>query len=119
MVHRYGCPAAGSALPAALAAPGLVDAALGDFDLRRAVAAVWEVVAEGNRYVERVRPWELARAGDAAGLDAALGTLLASCRVLGELLAPFLPDAVARIAAQLAVGPDGRLPAPLPLFPRL
>src|SRR2546430_10134090 len=86
---------------------------------RRAVAAVWEVVAEGNRYVERVRPWELARAGDAAGLDAALGTLLASCRVLGELLAPFLPDAAARIAAQLAVGPDGRLPAPLPLFARL
>jgi methionyl-tRNA synthetase len=118
MVHRYGSPAAAAVLPAATAAPGLVDAALAGFDLRRAVGAVWAVVAEGNRYVERVRPWELARSGDTGALDAVLGTLLATCRALGELLVPFLPDAAERIAAQCTPGADGRLPAPSPLFPR-
>jgi methionyl-tRNA synthetase len=75
-------------------------------------------VEEGNRYVERVCPWELARSGDAERLDAALAALVRSCRLLGELLVPFLPGAAARIAAQVTAR-DGRLPAPEPLFRRL
>lgn len=37
-------------------------AALDRFDFRAATAAVWDIVGEANRYIERVRPWELARA---------------------------------------------------------
>ena len=37
-------------------------AALDGFDFRAATAAVWDIVGEANRYIERVRPWELARA---------------------------------------------------------
>ena len=118
MVHRYGHPSVGPALPAALAAPALVDAALASFDLRAATAAVWRVVDEGNRYVERVRPWELARVRDPS-LDGVLGTLLATCRALGELLAPFLPSAAARIVAACTPGVSGWLPAAEPLFRRL
>jgi methionyl-tRNA synthetase len=118
MVHRYGLPSAGPALPAALAAPALVDAALASFDLRAATAAVWRVVDEGNRYVERTRPWELARVRDPS-LDGVLGTLLATCRALGELLVPFLPDAAARVVAACTPGVSGRLPAAEPLFRRL
>jgi methionyl-tRNA synthetase len=122
MVHRYRDGVvpllATPALPAASAAAGLVDGALADFDLRRAVGAVWRVVEEGNRHVERVRPWELGRSRDAERLDAALAALVRSCRLLGELLVPFLPGAAARIAAQVTAR-DGRLPAPEPLFRRL
>ena len=45
-----------------------VGAALAGFDFRRATAAVWAIADEANRFVNRVRPWDLARAeraGDA------------------------------------------------------
>jgi methionyl-tRNA synthetase len=134
MVHRYrggrapaaGAPAAGAERLAAACqeAPALVDQALASGDFRRAVAAVWAIVEEANRYVEAVRPWALARAergGEpAAGrrLDGALGALLRACRVLAAELAPFLPSAASRIAARCDTAP-GRLPSPEPLFRRL
>lgn len=133
MVHRYrdgrvrtdGVPATvASALPALRRAPGGVDTALADFDFRRATSVLWHVVDEANRHVNRVRPWELAaaeRGGDADAareLDAVLALLVRTCRALGDNLAPFLPDAAARIDRQCAA-PDGRLPAPAPIFRRL
>jgi methionyl-tRNA synthetase len=140
MVHRYRdgrVPAAGGPAPAGerLAAaceraPAEVDQALAVGDFRRATAAVWSIVEEGNRYVEAVRPWELARAeraGAAGGvgagrrLDGALAILVTACQALATELAPFLPSAAARIAAQCDAtdATSGRLPAPEPLFRRL
>jgi methionyl-tRNA synthetase len=43
-------------------AAGRVDAALAEFDFRQATAAVWAIADEANRFINRVRPWELARA---------------------------------------------------------
>lgn len=99
--------------------PKLVDAALADFDLRRASGAVWTIVDGANRFIEQVRPWERAKAGDRAGLDAALAGLVAACGCLADELAPLLPGAAAAIAGQCRAGPDGRLPAPQPRFARL
>ena len=52
-----------------------VSAALDAFDFRAAIAAIWDIVGTANRYIERVRPWELARAArertGAAGLSTA------------------------------------------------
>jgi methionyl-tRNA synthetase len=138
MIHRYrggrvpavpADPAEAGAGAAALReacrrAPGLIDDALAGFDFRRATAAVWEIAEEANRHVNEVRPWDLAkaeRAGDErAGrrLDAALATLLGTCRTIADLLAPFLPDAAARLARQCTPAPD-LLPAPGPVFRRL
>jgi methionyl-tRNA synthetase len=133
MIGRYrdGRVPAGSGVPGGeelAAACGQADdaigAALADFDFRRATAAVWAIAAEANRFVNRVRPWELAKAertGDlAAGerLDAVLSVLLEACSVLGRVLTPFLPDAAVRITGQCTPR-DGRLPAPSPVFRRL
>ena len=111
------------ALSAARAkAPGLIDAALAGGDFRKATAAVWAIAEAANRCVSHTRPWDLAKAelagdGDAGrALDAVLGALIATCREVADHLAPFLPDASARITAQCA---GERLPAPVPLFPRL
>jgi methionyl-tRNA synthetase len=131
MIRRYR----GGQVPGATAAPGAAPggerlaaacreanaaagAALEDFDFRRATAAVWRIVDEANAYVNRARPWELARAGD-PGLDGVLAHLLRACSVLGRELAPFLPDLAARVAAQCTPGGDGRLPVPGPVFRRL
>ncbi|MEU1725381.1 methionine--tRNA ligase [Nonomuraea sp. NPDC005692] len=92
--------------------PGDVHGALRDFDFRRAAGAVWRLVEEANRYVERVRPWQQA-AGDR---EASLGVLVGACRTLAVQLDPFLPTAAARVAAAVS---GERLPRPAPLFPRL
>ncbi|WP_431928864.1 methionine--tRNA ligase [Nonomuraea jabiensis] len=110
MVHRFldgHVPPAGEELAAVP-----VDEALEAFDFRRAATAVWALVEEANRYVERTRPWQQSRAGQ----EAALGTLVHACRTLAVQLEPFLPTAAARVAA--AVGGE-RLPRPEPLFRRL
>jgi methionyl-tRNA synthetase len=56
--------------------------------------------------------------GDFRAASAALRTLLGACTALARQLAPFLPGAAARIAAQCEPG-AGRLPDPRPLFPRV
>jgi methionyl-tRNA synthetase len=105
-------------------APERIAAALASFDFRAAVAAIWAVVDEANRYLERAQPWRLARAeqaGDAeAGplLDRSLVLLLGTCSQLGRELVPFLPGLAARIQATCD-GSDGKLPEPLPVFPRI
>jgi methionyl-tRNA synthetase len=87
--------------------PSAIDKALAAFDLRAATAALWEVVAEGNRFVSATQPWELAktiRTGDSQAserLDAVLATLLKACRVITHELSPFLPLGAERIATAL------------------
>jgi methionyl-tRNA synthetase len=105
-------------------APGRVRAGLDDYDFRAAAAAIWAIVDRANRYAELSEPWRLARAardGDlaaAAGRDLALGRLLAACRALAGELAPFVPGLAASIGTACG-GPDGAVPQPRPLFPRL
>jgi len=113
-------PPGGEDLDAAIRQAGdLVRAALAEFDFRQATAAVWAIADEANRFVNRVRPWELAKAGPAGRLDAVLYLLARACAAAGRELTPFLPDAAARVTAQLTPGGDGRLPAPCPVFRRL
>jgi len=105
-------------------APERVAVALAAFHFRAATAAVWDVVDEANRYVERTEPWLLARAerrGDAAAgrlLDESLALLASACSELAVLLAPFLPDLAGRIRAAFNDS-AGALPAAEPVFPRL
>ena len=123
--------------------PARVHAALGDFDPRAALAALWELVERANRYIEETAPWALAkRANDGdpeaeRRLDTVLHTLAESLRLLAHHLTPFLPAAAAAVGAQLGLPPGGdgrpereavrwgatmtgrRPPEPRPMFPRL
>jgi methionyl-tRNA synthetase len=129
MIHRYrdghvpvtsaNAPDANDLEAAIGNAPGLIAGALEDFDFRRATEAVWRVADAANRYVNHTRPWDLAKAGDDAELEAVLSALLRACQVTGRHLAPFLPDAAARITRQCAPDEAGLLPGPSPLLPRL
>ena len=117
--------AGGRALAAACQrAPERIAVALSAFDFRAATAAIWDVVDEANRYVERAEPWLLARAerdGDpAAGrlLDESLALLVGACSELAIQLVPFLPDLAGRISAAVDDS-AGQLPAAEPVFPRL
>lgn len=104
-----------------------VDEAVDAFDLRAATGAIVGLADSGNRYVAAREPWLLARAersegADPAVLDSVLAELVATGRTLARMLRPFLPDAAARLTAQLTERPStdgGRLPPPTPVFERL
>jgi len=83
-----------------------VEAAMDEFAFHRALTALWEVLAVLNRYVDATQPWHLARdPAQRPRLDTVLYTLAESLRALGIVLAPFLPQAAARIRD--AVGEHG------------
>ncbi|HEY1917962.1 MAG TPA: methionine--tRNA ligase [Streptosporangiaceae bacterium] len=131
MVHRYrdgvvpaavaGDPAAAGLIAACDQAPGRIDAAIEAFDFRGAAVAAWDIVDAANRYLEQAEPWHLAKAANAsqpaaARLDAVLATTIAACRCLAVQLAPFVPAAAARVAAQCEAGV---LPPSEPVFARV
>ncbi|HEX5190373.1 MAG TPA: methionine--tRNA ligase [Streptosporangiaceae bacterium] len=97
-------------------------AALAVGDFRAATAAVWSVAVAANRFISQTRPWQIAAAAAAgderAGLrlDATLALLVRTCRELAGQLEPFLPDAAARIAAQVS---PARLAAPEQIFAKI
>jgi methionyl-tRNA synthetase len=126
-------------MPAELAAAfdkTLVDvrAAMEEFAFHRALVSIWEFIGAVNRYVDTMQPWVLAKQpAERARLDAVLYDLAQALHCLGVVLAPFLPDASAKIrtalgesgAPTLARSPWGELPAgrrveKIPgLFPRV
>lgn len=85
-----------------------IDTVLGEFDFRAASGAITELAAHANRFVSTTRPWELAQReldndhAPSGELDAILGALLDTCRVLSSELSPFLPAAARRIHHALA-----------------
>jgi methionyl-tRNA synthetase len=75
-------------------------------ELTSALDEIWQRVRRLNRYVEEQAPWQLAKDPERAGdLDRVLRTLAEGLRVVSVLLAPYLPDATAKLLAALGA-PD-------------
>jgi methionyl-tRNA synthetase len=68
--------------------------------------AIWSRVRRLNRYVEETRPWDLAKDDDGAELDRVLYNLAEGVRVLGLLLAAYMPITSERVLD--ALGEEGR-----------
>jgi methionyl-tRNA synthetase len=119
IVHRHGGLVTGRPTGALAAASealaGQIDAALARFDVRTAAAAVWALVEEGNRTVDRERPWALGSADP--HLYNVLTTLVLACRTIANEITPFLPESAALLQERLGEGECvGHGP---PVFPRL
>jgi methionyl-tRNA synthetase len=111
-----------------------VTALLRQNELQDALVAIWSLVTRANQYIDQTAPFKLAKdPAQAARLDQVLYNLIECCRVLGILIAPYLPGTAEKIFAQLNLGPVppllseaqwGKLAAghkvgdPVPLFPR-
>ncbi len=75
-------------------------------ELTNALDEIWQRVRRLNRYVEEQAPWQLAKDPERAqDLDRVLRTLAEGLRVVSVLLAPYLPDATAKLLAALGA-PD-------------
>jgi methionyl-tRNA synthetase len=102
--------------------------------LQGALQGIWSLVARANLYVERTKPFNLAKdPAQANRLDEVLYNLAETCRVLAALLWPFLPGTAQKIYAQLGLTgvpdkfseaawgklqPGHKIGEPSPLFPR-
>jgi len=104
---------------------------INDQAFNEALATIWDVIGDANRYVDSQAPWALAKT-DPVRRDQVLWVLIETIRRVTLLTQPFMPDATARILDQLAVTADSRdfaafdremasgtaLPAPQGVFPR-
>lgn len=96
--------------------------AMENYEFNRAMDETWEIVRSLNQYIERVKPWEVAkrRATDTEAephladiLAHAAGTLLQ----IAEMLTPFMPTTARMINATFA---SGVIPPEVsPLFPKI
>jgi len=99
----------------------------------RALEAIWQVVGEGDRYIDEQKPWTLKKT-DPARMATVLYVLAETVRHLAILVQPFTPHSMAKMLDQLAVPAGARtfaalgeggalkagtsLPAPEGVFPR-
>ncbi len=117
-------------------------AAMKGFQLHAYLNAVFEVVAEANRYFANSEPWKLAKS-DPARMRVVLYTTIETLRIAAILLQPAMPGSMAKLLDLIGVAPDARdfaaidageaagrldashrlkvgapLPPPAPVFPR-
>ncbi len=107
--------------------------AMAEQAIHQALAAIFGVVAEANRYFAAQEPWAL-RKTDPARMETVLWTTAETVRRIAILCRPFIPGSAEKLLDLLAV-PAGRrafehigaehalvagtaLPAPQPVFPR-
>jgi methionyl-tRNA synthetase len=99
----------------------------------RALEAIWQLVGDGDRYVDEQAPWVLKKT-DPARMATVLYVLAETVRHLAILVQPIMPGSAAKMLDQLAVPADARtfsaldeggalkpgtkLPKPEGVFPR-
>jgi methionyl-tRNA synthetase len=107
--------------------------AMAEQAIHTALAAVFSVVAEANRYFAGQEPWAL-RKTDPGRMETVLYTTAEVVRRIAILCQPYIPGSASKLLDLLAIGADARqfeqagdrhalasgtiLPAPQPVFPR-
>ena len=111
----------------------LVEEAIDDFGIHRALEIVWSVVADANRYFAAEEPWAYKKT-DPERMATILHVTAEVTRQIAILVQPAMPESAGSLLDQLgapkdardfvALGPKGRLkpgtklPPPQPVFPR-
>lgn len=87
--------------------------AINNFNIKVAIESMLEVARFANAYVEKNKPWELAKT-DPERLKTVMGNLIKLCRVVGEMLQPIIPQTSASILKQAG---ENHVELLEPLFP--
>ncbi len=88
----------------AAALPALVEKHMDALQFSNALAEIWKLVGECNKYIDLNAPWILAKQeSDRPKLGTVLYHLLACTRVVAVLVSPFMPRTPDRIFAQIGV----------------
>jgi methionyl-tRNA synthetase len=94
-------------------AEGELNRCIDALQFHRALEAVWSAVDQSNRYIVQTAPFTMFKdAAKQARVGEILHHLLETIRVLGYLLAPFLPETAKEIGKLLVLSEDISRPAP-------
>jgi methionyl-tRNA synthetase len=70
----------------------------------RPLEAIWESIKLLDQAISSTKPWEFAKRGQIDGLSSQLYVAAESVRLITAMLYPVLPDATAKVWAQLGLG---------------
>lgn len=88
----------------ALLMPEAMEKQMDDLKIHEALAELWKLVRQSNKYIDQNSPWELARdPADRERLGTVLYNLAESIRFIGVLLEPFMPRTPEKIWIQLGL----------------
>ncbi len=86
------------------ALPGLVEEQMNKLQFSQALAEIWKVIGECNKYIDVTQPWVLGKDPEKKDRLANVMLNLAECvRFAAVLIGPFMPSTPARIFTQLGV----------------
>lgn len=86
------------------ALPALVEKHMNDLQFSLALAEIWKLVGDCNRYIDQTQPWILGRSEEGKPYLKTVMYYLAECvRAVAVLIAPFMPKTPERIFEQLGV----------------
>ena len=88
-----------------------VEKVMSEFKFNDALAAIWRLVASGDKYVDDKKPWALN--SDSEEFKKTVGSLLYLISEIGKLLEPFLPETSEKISELVKNKKSGTL------FPRI
>ncbi len=88
--------------------PALVEKHMDGLQFSLALAEIWKLVGDSNRYIDQTQPWILGKSADGrARLDTVMYTLAECVRAVAVLIKPTMPQTPERIFAQLGVTDPG------------
>ena len=129
MIHRPQCRAIGSTQPQLAAGdyhrdPRDWNDAMHELRFNQAIDEVWDTIRELNRYIEMVKPWEIAKRRETdpdaeAHLAEVLGQAVGTLLQVAELLAPFLPTTAENINKIFGTGVVVPIETVGGLFPKI
>ena len=86
------------------ALPGQVEREMNELQFSQALADIWKVIGECNRYIDLTQPWLLGRDEDSKGrLGTVLYVLAESLRFISVLISPVMPETPLKMRAQLGI----------------
>ena len=89
---------------------------LRDYEFDNSLKSLWVIVTRLNQDIDKKRPWETLRKGDAALLKSQLTEWFSELWRVGYWLAPFLPSTGEKVLDIISSGP---ITTHLPMFPKI
>ena len=80
-----------------------LDKNIESYDLSAVLVSVWKFLSEADKYIEKNRPWELAKTDRTEELNWVLYGLLDSIHQIAWMINPFLPETSIKIAKALNI----------------
>jgi methionyl-tRNA synthetase len=74
-----------------------------EFAFHKALITVWELIGRANKYIDTMKPWEMAKS-NRNRLGTVLNTITEAIRIVSVLLWPVMPQTAEKIQDQLGLG---------------